>query len=166
MKKEENKPLCKVIEVTTTYIALLVNNYDYIKISINKYDNEISIKRKILDELDQFIDPAQVNEPFESIDEIPFKSNTIIDIENLQNEMYKITSGYISEETYNCDDIRKDFYPSIQEFVDAIYQKEINNNSKKYDKILKKISLSYELVPESLGEKIDVKQFEDLLNGL
>lgn len=166
MKKEENKILCKVIEVTTTYIALLINNYDYIKIGINKYDNEISIKRKILDELDQFVDPAQINEPFESINEIPFKSNTIIDIEDLQNEMYKITSDYISEETYNCDEIRRDFYPSIQEFVDAIYQKEINNNSKKYDEILKKVSLSYELVPESLGENIDIKQFEDLLNGL
>lgn len=164
MQKTISDLKCIVTEVELDYISILIDDYKYYQIPIFSFDDEDSIKVKIHNQLEEYLH-TQDND-FKSINDIPIKVNTIIDTKNLDTEVTSIKVRSSKDALHNCDEIRENFQPSFSEFIDALYQKEINNNTKKYDMIMKNISLSYQLIPEDLGSLINENQIEELLNGL
>lgn len=164
MQKEISDLKCIVTEVDLDHISILIDDYKYYQIPIDIFDDEKSIKTKIYNQLEIYLN--EKDNDFKLISDIPIKPNTIINTEKLYSEICSIKMNHDNEKLHSCSEIREHFQPSFSEYIDALYQKEINNNTEKYDMIMKTMSLSYELLPETLGNQITENKIEELLNGL
>lgn len=170
-------PKCKVLEVTTEYICLLLDDQHFYRIDINKTDNVFDIHKRILMQTGNYIDPqVHLSKPFDSVSDIPIKTNSLIDLEHIQQEILQNELSELSgeadvipnteEQSISITDLRESAYPTFEQYIAAIYEKEIKNNLDPYKKIINMISDAHELFSDNLGKTLNTIEIEEILNGI
>lgn len=160
MSKDLSDVKCFVVEVSVDYFSILIDDYSYHKIPITKEDTEVSIKNKIYEVVEQYLHTTN-GDSFDEIDDVPIKVNTYIDLSTLYDELGKTIP--IEDEEFPLDEIRSFYYPTFDQFINSIYEKEVNNNLDYYNQIIKQIATYKEIFPN--GDTLTGKQIEDILNG-
>ena len=157
-----------IVEINPSYIGVLMDGNVHYNIGITNMDTEIIIKKAILTHA---CDVTGSNiAPFNKISEIPQKIrdslNYTIDLSELKKEVLEQEEEKNKLKHINCNNAREEILPNHIELIEALYEKDVKNDPDKYDKLLERIKLAYELFPLELGEIIPVKKYEEILNGL
>lgn len=159
-----------IVEITPSYIGVLMDNCVHYNIGLANKDTEFDIKKNILHHAinnDTFGTPVS---PFSRIDEIPEEIrnsiNSTIHLDELKEEILIKEEKEKSLKQIKCSDAREEILPSYNELIESLYEKDVKKDSTKYDEILKRIEIAYSLFPLDLGEFISVEMYEEIINGL
>lgn len=159
-----------IVEITPEYLGVLMDGSVHFNIGLTNKDTELDIKKHILSHASNDENTGIYIVPFSKVEEIP-KSirdsvNTIINLKDLKEEVSieEQKKAVLTEIT--CREAREEILPTIDEFFESLYEKEIKNNSDKYNQLLERIKIAFELFPTDLGTRIPVEHYEEIINGL
>ena len=159
----------KIVEITPEYLGVLMDNSVLYNIGLRKKDTELDIKKGIFSHACDD-DTGNYVIPFSRVDEIPEnirnKLNQTINLKELKEEISIEEEKNNTVRQVSCSEARGEILPSIDEFFESLYEKEIKNNPEKYNIILERIKIAYTLFPIELGEMIAVKKYEEIISGL
>lgn len=158
-----------IVEITPSYIGVLMDGSVHYNIGITNNHTAFDIKRNILNHASE--ENGLYLIPFSRIEEIPEEIrnqvNKTIDLDELKEKIIEEEDETINAiKTVNCDDVRNEILPDYMEFIEALYEKEIKKDSKKYNELLERIEIAYKIFPKELGENIPIKQYEEIIDGL
>lgn len=160
----------KIVEITPEYIGVLMDNSVLYNIGLRRKDTELDIKKGIISHACDDEDTGNYVVPFSRIDEIPEnirnKLNQTINLKDLKEEISIEEEKNNTIKQVSCSEARGEILPSIDEFFESLYEKEIKNNSDKYNMLLERIKIAYTLFPTEMGEMISVKKYEEIISGL
>lgn len=168
---------CKILEVTTNSIFILVDESSFYKIDIKKDDDLFQIHKKILVSIGEYVSPDEfLSKPYDKISDVPIKMGSVIDIQDLKQGILnsELEAKRLDQMEFTPEDniqisineLKSSAYPSYNEFVFAIYQKEVKNNPKPYENIMKIISDAHNIFSDDLGSDLGINQIEEILNGI
>jgi hypothetical protein len=157
-----------IVELTPTYVGVLMDGSVHFNIGITKRFNAFDIKRNILNHASK--ETGLYFVPYSKMEDIPEeirnKLDVPINLEELKEEIIEEEEKINAIKIINCKEARDQILPDYIEFLEALYEKDANNNPEKYNELLKRINLAYKLFPPELGESISVKEYEEIINGL